>query len=75
MTATKPESIPVVIIGKRALEEVTPAQAAPFLGVSRPTVYRLIDDGCLSCRRPSPGKILISVAILQAYREKTKSRR
>lgn len=42
--------------GKRVLvveedEEVTPAQAAPLLGMSRPQVRKLIDQGLLDARQ------------------------
>ena len=48
--------------------ELSPKLAARFLGVSRPTMYRLIDQGIIPCRRPSPGKILIEVEALKKHK-------
>lgn len=48
--------------------EVTPRQAARYLGCSRAGVYRLLDIGRLECRRPTPGKILIPLAALKKHK-------
>jgi excisionase family DNA binding protein len=53
-------------------QEITPREAAALLRVSKPTVYRFIDEGRLRCRRPSRGKILILESDVKALRQKSK---
>jgi len=57
------------VVPQRPQAEVTPRQAARFLSISRPSVYRLLESGLIQCRRPTPGKILISTDALRAHRE------
>lgn len=52
--------------------ELTPLQAAAALGISRSSVYALIEGGRLECRRPTPGKILISAESVTRHAEQTK---
>lgn len=58
----------------RASQELTTAQAAAVLGVSRPTVVRLIDAGKLSARQVGTHRRL-SFGDVIAYREASASRR
>lgn len=60
-----------IVPGKPLPSEVSPKIAAQFLQVSRPTIYRLLDQGLLAFRKPSPGKILIQVESLKQHREKS----
>jgi hypothetical protein len=59
----------VVSPGKAVIEEeVTPRIAATFLGISRSGVYLLCETGLLEYRKPSPGKILITVESLKKHK-------
>jgi CRP-like cAMP-binding protein len=58
--------------GKPIIEqpEVSPRVAARYLGLSRPTVYRILEiESALDWRRPSPGKILITMESLRRLKE------
>lgn len=52
---------------------ITPKDAAIILGFSGPegrsSIYRLIEQGMLTARRPSPRKILVSLASVHAHRD------
>lgn len=54
---------------------VSPKDAAVILGFTGPegrsSVYRLIAEGMLTARRPSPRKILVSLASVHAHRDAT----
>lgn len=66
----QPDGAVLVKPGKPA-REVTPRQAALMLGISRSSIYELIQTGHLSHRRPLPKKILIPVESLEEHRRKT----
>ena len=53
---------------------VTTQQAADFLGVSRPTMIRILDLGELPCERPASHR-RIRLADLADYKQKATSRR
>ena len=55
-------------------EEITPKQAMKVIGggISRQSVYRLVELGILVSRRPTPGKILITLESATRHREKCK---
>lgn len=62
-----------VVHQKPFSSELTPRQAARFLGISRPGIYRLLEETkLLTHRRPSPGKILITLESLTRHREESK---
>ena len=69
----EPPRLAAIVTGrngkKKLVDELTPDQAKGYLGVSRSTIYRLLDAGVFECRRPTPGKILISLASLKKYKE------
>ena len=55
----------------KADEEITPAEAAVVLGVTRQYVDRLLDDGVLECRRlPGSSHRKLRAADVAALREK-----
>ncbi|WP_114203049.1 helix-turn-helix domain-containing protein [Janibacter anophelis] len=56
-------------------EEITTQQAAEILGLSRPTVVRLIDDGELSAHVPGAVRRKLRLADVLAYREELRDRR
>lgn len=56
----------------RPVRDLTPAQVAHALGISRSAVYALVDTGRLPCRRPTRRKILISAEAVEDYRAKTR---
>jgi excisionase family DNA binding protein len=58
----------------RAAAELTTSQAAAVLGVSRPTVVRLIDAGKLRARRVGSHRRLALSDVI-AYREASSERR
>jgi len=49
---------------------VTVSEAATELGLSSKTVYRLISQGRITVHRPSPGRIVIYLADLDAYKRR-----
>jgi excisionase family DNA binding protein len=57
-------------------EVLSPEEAGEFLGVSRPTVYRLMDDGVLTYRQvPNSQRRMIALSAvreLQARRERNR---
>ncbi len=57
------------LVPQKPVAEVTPRHASRFLGVSRPTIYRILH--LLDYRRPSPGKILITMESLQRHKRAT----
>lgn len=71
LAAAADGELPVVL---RASEDLTTAQAAVVLGVSRPTVVRLIDAGKLSARTVGTHRRLALGDVL-AYRDASVSRR
>lgn len=56
----------------RPVRDLTPAQVAAALGISRSAVYALVDSGRLPCRRPTRRKILISAEAVEEFRIKTR---
>lgn len=71
LAAAADGELPVVL---RASEDLTTAQAAAVLGVSRPTVVRLIDAGKLPARTVGTHRRLALGDVL-AYRDASASRR
>lgn len=45
--------------------------AASMLGLSRATVYRLVQEDHLKAERPSPGRITISLEALMDYKARS----
>lgn len=56
-------------------QEVSTQQAAEILGLSRPTVVRLIDDGELRAHVPGAVRRKLRLAEVLAYREELRARR
>jgi excisionase family DNA binding protein len=56
-------------------EEITTQQAAEILGLSRPTVVRLIKDGELRAHVPGAQRRKLLLADVLAYREELRARR
>lgn len=56
-------------------EEITTQQAADILGLSRPTVVRLIDAGELTAHIPGTERRKLLLADVLAYREELRRRR
>lgn len=56
-------------------QEISTQQAAEVLGVSRPTVVKLIDDGELSAHVPGTVRRKLRLADVLAYREELRARR
>ncbi len=56
-------------------QEISTQQAAEILGLSRPTVVRLIDDGELQAHVPSAVRRKLRLADVLAYREELRARR
>lgn len=68
-----PEEAQVSIIASD--QEITTQQAAELLGVSRPTVVRLVDDGELPARVPGTVRRRLRLADVLNYRESLRNRR
>lgn len=56
-------------------QEISTQQAAEVLGLSRPTVVRLIDDGELDAHVPGAVRRKLRLADVLAYREELRARR
>lgn len=56
-------------------EEISTQQAAEILGLSRPTVVRLIEDGELQAHVPGAVRRKLRLAEVLAYREELRERR
>jgi excisionase family DNA binding protein len=57
-------------------DELTPNQAAAYLGVSRPLLVKLLDDGTIPARTlPGSRHRRIAVAEIEAYQERKSRRR
>ena len=56
-------------------QEISTQQAAEILGLSRPTVVKLIDDGELSAHVPGAVRRKLRLADVLAYREELRERR
>ena len=56
-------------------QEISTQQAAEILGLSRPTVVKLIDDGELSAHVPGAVRRKLRLADVLAYREELRTRR
>lgn len=56
-------------------QEISTQQAAEILGISRPTVVRLIDDGALPAHVPGSVRRRLRLADVLAYREELRERR
>lgn len=56
-------------------QEITTQQAAEILGLSRPTVVRLIDEGELQAHVPGAVRRKLRLADVLAYREELRARR
>lgn len=61
----------VILKPGKPTSEVSPKVAAQMLGVSKSSVYELIQEGKLVYRRPLKKKILITTASIDAYRTET----
>lgn len=53
-------------------QNLSVAEAATILGVTRDGVYRLIEFGHLPASRPTPGRITISIEDVYRHKEATK---
>lgn len=60
---------------EQTLEEITPQQAAEILGMSRPSVMRLIDNGCLHTRKVLTRNKLSLREVKEFHRENTNQQR
>jgi excisionase family DNA binding protein len=56
-------------------QEISTQQAADILGLSRPTVVKLIDEGALSAYVPGAVRRKLRLADVLAYREELRARR
>jgi len=56
-------------------QEISTQQAAEILGISRPTVVRLINDGELAAHVPGAERRKLRLADVLAYREELRERR
>lgn len=56
-------------------QEITTQQAAEILGLSRPTVVQLIDEGTLRAHVPGAVRRKLRLAEVLAYREELRARR
>lgn len=56
-------------------QEISTQQAAEILGISRPTVVRLINDGELTAHVPGAERRKLRLADVLAYREELRERR
>lgn len=56
-------------------QEISTQQAAEILGLSRPTVVKLIEDGDLSAHVPGAVRRKLRLADVLAYREELRARR
>lgn len=56
-------------------QEISTQQAAEILGLSRPTVVKLIDDGELTAHVPGAVRRKLRLADVLAYREELRARR
>jgi excisionase family DNA binding protein len=56
-------------------QEISTQQAAEILGLSRPTVVKLIDDGELTAHVPGAVRRKLRLADVLAYREELRERR
>lgn len=56
-------------------QDVSTQQAAELLGLSRPTVVRLIDDGELAAHVPGAVRRKLRLADVLSYREELRARR
>lgn len=56
-------------------QEISTQQAAEILGISRPTVVRLINDGELTAHIPGAERRKLRLADVLAYREELRERR
>lgn len=56
-------------------QEISTQQAAKILGLSRPTVVKLIDEGELSAHVPGAVRRKLRLADVLAYREELRTRR
>ena len=61
----------IVVVGET--DEVSPAAAAPLLGMSRPQVRKLMDQGLLQHRKVGTHH-RITVASIQAFKESERAR-
>ncbi|MCA1188365.1 helix-turn-helix domain-containing protein [Saccharopolyspora sp. 6T] len=65
----------VRIIAPDATSELTPNEAAAYLGISRPLLVKLLDAGTIPARnKPGSSHRMISVADLDAYAERKSAR-
>ena len=46
---------------------LTIAQAARYSGLSQTVIRRMLDSGTLTCHRPTPGRLIVSVDELDAF--------
>jgi excisionase family DNA binding protein len=66
----------VRVIAPDADDELTPNQAAVYLGISRPLLVKLLDDGVIPARTlPGSHHRRIAVAELEAYQTRKSRRR
>ncbi|MEU4766964.1 helix-turn-helix domain-containing protein [Actinosynnema sp. NPDC023794] len=66
----------VRVVAPDADEELTPNQAAKYLGISRPLLVKLLDDGTIPARNLQGSRHRrISVAALESYLDRKVDRR
>jgi excisionase family DNA binding protein len=66
----------VRLLAPDAQDELTPNQAAAYLGISRPLLVKLLDDGTIPARAlPGSRHRKIAVADLEAYHQRKNQRR
>ncbi|MCE6993461.1 helix-turn-helix domain-containing protein [Saccharothrix sp. S26] len=66
----------VRVVSPDSDEELTPNQAAKYLGISRPLLVKLLDDGTIPARTlPGSRHRRISVAALEHYLDRKVNRR
>lgn len=62
-----------IVKAGKPIAEFTPFQFGKAMGISRSTVYRLLDAGIIAeVRRPSPRKILIGAGAAEKFRQDTR---
>ncbi len=77
LTYTPPTLLPqgdgsFVIRPGKPVQDLTPKQAAAYLGIAWSSIYKLLDAGKIPCRRPLRGKILISVEDCERWKSRTR---
>jgi excisionase family DNA binding protein len=61
-----------IVRSGKPVSEVTASQAAEMLGISRCSIYKILERGDIPiARRPLKKKILLNASDVQAYKDKT----